>query len=81
MNKINKSNLNNLKKDELNKAFDIVKSRAKSPEKNPENKQNRDIIYFIKKYSHKYKIDITNVLNLKIVLEKIEDNSKDFYEI
>ncbi len=81
MNKIQKSDLDKIEINELDKAFYSVKFKEKNPEKIPENKQKRDIIYFIKKYAHKYKIDTHNILNLKWFINEIENETQDFYEL
>lgn len=81
MNKIQKSDLDKIEINELDKAFYSVKFKEKNPENIPENKQKRDIIYFIKKYAHKYKIDTHNILNLKWFINEIENETQDFYEL
>lgn len=81
MNKIQKSDLDKIEINELDKAFYSVKFKEKKPENIPENKQKRDVIYFIKKYAHKYKIDTHNILNLKWFINEIENETQDFYEL
>jgi hypothetical protein len=81
MNKIQKSDLDKIEINELDKAFYSVKFKEKTPEKIPENKQKRDIIYFIKKYAHKYKIDINQILSFDNFIYKIEEVSDDFFEL
>lgn len=77
MYKIQKSDLDIVDINEFDKAFDLVKSKAK----NPEEKLKRDIIYFIKKYSRKYQLNIENILNFKSFINTIEEKTQDFYEL
>lgn len=78
---IKKSDVSNIDHHLLNDAFLSAQKKEKNPEKTPENKQKRDVIYFIKKYAHKYKIDINKILSFEDFIYKIEEASDDFFDL
>lgn len=81
MKHIKKSDLLNIDHHLLNDAFLSVQKKEKNPEKIPENKQKRDIIYFILSYQKKFQINIDNILSGSMFLELLQEKTDDLYDI